>query len=256
MEYQPSNQTNTQLGSSEIDAFVAKAGKNKEQIKDFLQLLYGKRGTEGYLVLFTKDGKRSYFYALDDLDEAASKAASLSETHDVYFGVGLQKERLESDRGKAETVATIPGLWLDVDVQGPNHSSQELPLDVKSARSVLDSCPLKPSMILFTGGGLHAYWLFREPLVIRNEANLAKAKALSRKFQEVFLDAASNFGWKIDNTSSLAQVLRLPGTYNHKQGVPVPVKVIESNRDNRYAPAEIEAWLENASPIFGGHRDI
>ena len=107
--------------------------EREQEIRGFLDLLYGKIGTEGYLVLFTVEGSRSYFFSRQQLDDAASKAATLSETQDVYFGVGLQKEKLEGDRGKAETVAAIPGLWLDVDINGPNHASEKLPPDIKAA---------------------------------------------------------------------------------------------------------------------------
>ena len=60
-----------------------------ERIKKFLEVLYGPKPEKGYLVLWTKQDKRSRFYSLDQLDEAASEAAFLSEETDVYYGIGL-----------------------------------------------------------------------------------------------------------------------------------------------------------------------
>jgi hypothetical protein len=215
-----------------------------ERIKKFLEVLYGPKSEKGYLVLWTKQDKRSRFYSLDQLNEAASEAASLSEETDVYYGIGLQEEIPQNGRGGEDSVVAIPGLWLDVDIQGDNHKSKNLPPDKEAAMRLIGSYNLNPTLVISTGGGLHAYWLFFEPIWLRNDAERKKAKELSRRFQGMFRQYASKEGWEIDNTSDLSRLLRLPRTYNHKQGNPIPVEVIQYKRDFRFSLGEIEKSLD------------
>ena len=72
MDYQAASQTNLQPGSDGIRKFVVNGGnnKNEQQIRKFLKLLYGQQGTEGYLVLFSKEGSRPYFFSRQELDDA------------------------------------------------------------------------------------------------------------------------------------------------------------------------------------------
>jgi hypothetical protein len=88
---------------------------NEKIVKDFLNILYRQSHNEGYLVLWTKQDKRSYFFTQKKFDEASKKAISLSKDMDVYYGIGLQKEELaDGGRGREDTVISIPGLhrWL------------------------------------------------------------------------------------------------------------------------------------------------
>ena len=59
--------------------------------------------------------------------------------------------------------SVIPGFWLDIDIKGPNHYSENLPPDVDSAMEMLDRIGLEPTLVVKTGGGLHVYWLFNNP---------------------------------------------------------------------------------------------
>ncbi|MCW4027979.1 MAG: primase alpha helix C-terminal domain-containing protein, partial [Candidatus Bathyarchaeota archaeon] len=214
-----------------------------KRIERFLQDLFGPNTKKGHLVLWTKRGSRSYFYSLDQLDEAASMAASLSLETDVYYGIGLQERIQQNGRGGEDSVIAIPGLWLDVDIQGDNHKSRNLPPDEESAMRLLESYNLRPTLIISTGGGFHAYWLFDQPMLLRNDEDREKAKNLSRRFQAMFRQFAREEGWEIDNTSDLSRLLRLPRTYNHKLGNPIPVRVTQYNKSSRFSLTEIEDSL-------------
>jgi putative DNA primase/helicase len=50
---------------------------------------------------------------------------------------------------------------------------------------LIDAVGLPPSIIVPTGHGLHAYWLFREPFVIETVAERDALKSLSRRFQQM-----------------------------------------------------------------------
>ena len=114
--------------------------------------------------------------------------------------------------------------------------------------------PFKPTVVVYTGGGLQPYWLFREPWQFEDEKERPKAKKLSKAFQRFLQGFALDHGWTMDGTADLCRLLRLPGTYNRKQAEPVPVRyeVIETGR--RYNPSDFEEFLElEADPELKAH---
>ena len=249
------NETEHKMSGSEL------ADTNKN-IHKFIQTLYGNNPSNGHLVIWTKQDKVSSFYTGAEFEKASEEAEYLSNHSDVYFGVGLQKEEPQNGgRGTKDTVVCIPGLWMDIDIKGPNHKSDNLPPDEESVLKLLESFELEPTLIISTGGGFHVYWLFDEPMDLKGKDARTKAHELSIRFQEVFITLASKNGWEIDNTSSLAQVLRFPGTYNHKQKDPVPVETFKFNDSNRYNLEDIEKALEKyqidaTSQLIGSTDDI
>jgi len=204
---------------------------------------------------------------MNEFDEASTTALELCSDKDVYYGIGIQRDRIEVGRGTADTVVSIPGLWLDIDIRGPNHAAEDLPPDRESAMELLKSFDLEPTLIVSTGGGLHVYWLFDEPMILSDDSERDQARGLADRFQNMFISSALTKGWKIDKTSDLARLLRLPGTFNHKQDDPVPVEIIKLNENNRYNPEKIVGFIEehevnsttevaeNQDPILEGSRN-
>lgn len=214
------------------------------EIQEFFGALYSPK-PPGWLVIWTRQDKLSRWYKAGNLKEIAVKCHELSPAYDVYFGLGLQGQKQGSNqRGRADDVIAIPGLWLDIDCQGGAHSSQDLPTE-DEARTLLAEFPLPPSIIVHSGGGLHAYWLFSKFWVINGEADRKQAAALVEEFQRGFIALAASHGWKLDNTSDLARVLRVPGTCNHKSGQPVPVRVLELEPARRYGYKEIHSAIND-----------
>jgi hypothetical protein len=222
-------------------------------ISKFFHALHGSDDLPGFLNIWTLPDKKSIFLPQPYGTLASNKCRELAQTHDVYFGVGLLREALSPDRrGRAEDVTAIPGLWADIDIKGPNHVQDSLPKNLEEAAALTHSLPLKPSLTIFSGGGIQAYWLFKKPWVFDSAQERERAAKLSKRFQAKLLAEAAKRGWKIDNTSDLARVLRVPGTYNRKHGQ-VPVKIIEYHPDCRYDPSEFEPWIaadvkESAGP--------
>lgn len=178
-------------------------------------------------------------------------AEQLSANHDVYFGVGSTLAAVGThERSKNTEISSIPGIWVDIDVQAPGaHKINALPADIPSAMSLLPD-ELPPSLVVWSGYGLHAYWLFREPWNFDTQAERNQAAELLRNLQAVIKSKAEKNNWKIDTTSDLARVLRLPGTMNRKiQDSPVMCQVIERS-DIRYNPSDIEHLLpQTEEPI-------
>ncbi|MDK2889107.1 MAG: hypothetical protein PWP72_1985 [Thermoanaerobacter sp.] len=213
-------------------------------IEQFFSTLYG-QDAPGWLVIWTKQDKLSRWYETHNIPEVAARCRELAGSFDVYYGIGLQGQRLASNqRGKADGVIAIPGLWLDIDCQGGTHTATNLPT-FEEARDFMAAFPLPPSIVVHSGGGLHVYWLFRQLWTFsetdppRIRAGHKKAADLVARFQQAFIALAGARGWRLDNTSDLSRVLRVPGTFNHKSGQPVPVQVLEFEPTRRYGYKEI-----------------
>lgn len=215
----------------------------------FLRALYG-RGPRGYLTVWTKQTcETKYFSPLGEewFPLVGSYAAEASKTQDVYFGVGLRRDKLgRSSRGGNDDVSVVPAFWLDVDVAGITHAARDLPPSREAVLEFLAEFPLPPSALVDSGYGLHAYWLLTESWTLTTREERRKAQDLLRQFQAVFQRAAGRRGWSIDNTADLSRVLRLPGTRNHKGGYPVPVRLLELHTNRRYETADLERFVQSA----------
>ena len=215
----------------------------------FLALLYPDGAFDGWLTFFTKtpDGKTATAaFPRSKLAEAHKWALAQAKTANVWHGVGLRKAKpAKNKRGDAKDVIAIPGMWLDLDVRGPGHAEKNLPASFEDALDFIKNLPLKPTLVVFTGGGWQPYWLFPEPMRLSTEADWNRAKAVSERWQRFIIAIGRDRGWKLDNTSDLPRVLRLPGTFNRKTDQPVLVTVPAEHVDlaARYEIADIEAVL-------------
>jgi hypothetical protein len=219
---------------------------DQDQIITFFEKLYGGCESRGYLVLWTRNDRRSNFFSLNQIKEAAQEAATLAAEKDVYFAVGLQKTRPSSGRGSADTVTVIPGLWCDIDIKGPGHGRSDLPETVDDALELAHAIEgFPPTLLVHSGGGIHAYWLFKEPWVIESKEEREKAQILVRSWEDTLRQHAKEKGYHLDSTSDLARVLRVPFTFNHKDPEnPVAVKLLEeASSGRRYNPSDFEPYL-------------
>jgi Protein of unknown function (DUF3987) len=208
----------------------------------FFQTLYGE-DAPGFLPIWTSSLKRTRWIPANDLARAAETAVELGQRVDVYFGLGLHPEELGPyERGEAEGVMAIPGLWADVDIEGEAHKRKDLPPTGEDAMRVVGGLPLAPTLVLHSGHGLQAWWLFEELWVFDGEEARKKAQNLSRCFQAMLKAEAKEHGWAMDGTHDISRVLRMPGTYNFKLE-PVEVRVLNHNEDARYAPEDFEPYL-------------
>ena len=158
----------------------------------------------------------------------------------------------------ARGVIALPGLWIDIDIQGPAHAAENLPVSLDEAEDFAREFPLQPTSIVDTGHGMHVYWLFKELLTWDQKDNgaCAAAQKLVRDFQATLQAMAELRGWRVDTTSDLSRVLRVPGTTNWKlQNEPALVRILDIQESCRYAPAGFEPYLirpQHAQPGNNG----
>lgn len=209
---------------------------------EFFTCLYGEYAP-GYLTIWTRKDQKTQWVETSELPLAARTVKRLAADNDVYYGVGLQEKELEThQRGKAEDVVGIPGLWLDIDLAGVGHKASNLPTSMEQVEKLIGEFSLPPSLLVHTGHGIHAYWLFKKPWRFENVDDKTKAQELSTQFQRRFQILAGAKGWHIDNTSDLSRLLRVPGTFNRK-GDPLPVTVMPQPVIRRYDPEEFSVHL-------------
>lgn len=218
--------------------------------EDFFNYIYGD-DPPGYqiIVSINKQTNKTLSYsfpAAGGLGEAARKVSELSKNPDlqVYFTVGLQGRAMaRHERGIAAGVVAIPGFWFDLDIKGPGHAKEDLPATLEEALEFARTAfPLKPSIIIHSGGGIYPVWLFRELWQFESREEWQEAADLSRRLHRTLRAKGKEYGWNLDNTSPLSQVLRPPGAFNNKLDIPRKVIILEDTRV-RYNPEDFEPYL-------------
>jgi len=153
-------------------------------------------------------------------------------THDVYFGVATRRDDRD---GTLQNCRHLSAFYVDIDFK----VTPEADARVRLARFALP-----PSIIVLSGGGLHVYWLLREPLDLANDVTTAYS-LLRRLAHALGADLAA---------AEPARVLRVPGTFNCKPDYATPraveVEILEPER--RYNPSEFHEVLP-PEPTSNGH---
>ena len=143
-----------------------------------------------------------------------------TETWDVYFGV-LPRLRM---RGRAEDCVTETHvLWVDVDAKNTGGKGPAL--------QGLAGLLTVPSIIVDSGHGYHGYWLLRDKVPI-----LRAQTAMRGLAREV----------RGDSVWDAPRIMRLPGTQNHKDDPPLPVRVVFFDLTKRYRLTDFDQYIKDA----------
>ncbi|MGC8731046.1 MAG: hypothetical protein ACP5RC_02150 [Halothiobacillaceae bacterium] len=210
----------------------------------FLDELFGGKPDELYLLVWTLADKRSRWFR--DLDAAASAVEALTG-RDVYVGVGLApRDYGPTQRCPSEEIAGIVALWADFDLRSDAHQKKALPATIQDALRIIPE-PFSPTLVVATGNGAHAWWLFKEPLIFDNDEERREAARLIARWQTLLRLNAAARGWAFDRLSDLARVLRIPGTVNAKDPANLKPVTLFSNSGRRYNPSDFEDWLDEAA---------
>lgn len=214
----------------------------------FLSELFESMVDTGIFMYVWSPGLGSTYFT--STEQAAAHVEANKAGKDMYYGLGVTRALLSKDkRPNNLQVCGIPGLWLDIDIAGPAHKKQNLPPTREDAIDLLESnLPLKPTILVDSGHGLHAYWLFKEPWIFETEDERIQAATLLKRFVLSFKYHAAVRGWTMDSVFDLARVLRIPGTDNCKTaGERIPCSVLAFNEDHRFNPDAFEQFLVDGS---------
>ena len=198
-------------------------------------MIWGSEQLPGYLVIWSLPTRASTFH--QTIASSCQAIDRISDSANIFFGIGLQGHPYPHGRGKADGVVAIPGLWADIDIVGPGHATTSDLFQTKvEAQTFLNDLPVPPSVIVDSGGGIHAYWLFREPLIIETSEDKIEAELLSTGWQDWLRSKTTK---AIDATHDLSRVLRVPGTWNRKTSDKRHCKVL-SHSILRYNPSDFD----------------
>lgn len=227
-----------------------------QDARTFLSALFGGKPDDAFMLLWTLPGKTSHWFA--NVDGAVETVGAFSTTYDVYCGAALSHaDRGPHERGTQDNVAGIVGLWADVDYADPALTQTKVrPPDEESARAVVKAMGIEPTIIVHSGHGLQAWWLFQEPWMFDTPAELEAARALSKRWNATMrVHALAEGHWVIDATHDLSRVMRVPGTFNNK-GERVPVRLLSYDDAHRYNPSDFDAYLadDGALTLLTGRR--
>lgn len=211
----------------------------------FLEQLWADKPSDLYLLIWTLQDKRSRWFR--NIEEAAAAVAQAPK--DVYVGAGLSlRDYGPSRRCPSEEIAGVAGLWADFDLQSVAHK-KALPATIPDALSVIP-VGIPPTIVVATGNGAHAWWLFKEPWIFDDAAERERAASLVHRWHTLLQENARQRGWSFDRLSDLARVLRIPGTINGKDPTnPKPV-TLHSHTRRRYNPSDFDDPLSGiAVPV-------
>lgn len=227
---------------------------DKAQAQKFLDELFSGRPEESRILIWSLPSKSSRWFS--STEDAAGYGAGL-EGAEVYLGCGLAgKDMGPNARCKAADIVGVPGVWIDIDVKGPTHKKPNLPPNRKEAMKLLDGAPLKPTIVVDSGGGYQAWWCFREFWTFDIDEERQNAERVTRGWNQTMKNLAAEKGWDIDATWDLARIFRLPGTSNNKGAKPRSVKVVTLNGNNRYNISDFEEYLSETKESTNDWKDI
>jgi P4 family phage/plasmid primase-like protien len=142
----------------------------------------------------------------------------------LYFCVGTINGGHRNKESVAETVC----LHADIDLKDISESRADV-------EKVLTNLELPPSIVVFSGNGLHAYWLFKEASIGERDRIESALKLLADLLAG---DRA---------VTHPAALMRLPGSHNTKRDAWTDVEVLTLS-ERRYELDDLEEWLARSSP--------
>lgn len=132
--------------------------------------------------------------------------------------------------GKVECTATC---FQKLDFDGTeivqNDERVKVPLTgqekEKVRRELLDA-PFRPTIIVDSGGGIHAYYKLDKPYVFSSAQSIVDFELVTQKMISYF--KAKNLPGEVDDSiKDISRIMRLPGSINFRYEEPCLVKIIE-----------------------------
>jgi replicative DNA helicase len=179
---------------------------------NFFQTLY-QLCDEGNIELRTLPSRDRKFISLGQINEIGTFCNA--ETEGYYFGVALR-----SGGGTKADITQIPCLHVDCDFK-------DNPREILIEK--VKQLPFKPSIIVKSGGGVHLYFILKEPV---GQDEIPRVEDANRRL-------ASAVGGDL-KACDASRILRIPGTWNCKYNPPAKVEVSQTN-DFFY---ELDTFLE------------
>jgi len=155
------------------------------------------------------------------------------DKNNLYFGVATREGR----GGDKDHCRELPAFWVDVDFKITCEDA---------VWKRLEEFPLHPSIFVESGGGLHLYWLLKEP-----------CPAQDARVEPILRGLAQTLGGDLA-AAETARIMRLPGTLNRKYDPPRECRQVSpAEWDRKYFLTEFSPFAakeppREASAVTGG----
>ena len=229
---------------------VTEKQRRFEELTTFLHQLYDKIPESNFVYLWTKQRKDTFPFSLPaQISLMAQKAIALANGGvDVYHSVNtVNIKPIAGKRGDENSVSYQTAIVVDIDIRSNAHKgdADKFPSNFEEAKSFL---PFTPSILIFSGYGLHAYYIFNIPIKITDE-NREELKNRNSRMIELVRLHAGIFKKSIDSVGDLPRILRTPSTFNYKLGADdAPMCHIVEDSGLRFTPDQIDDKLNALVP--------
>ena len=206
--------------------------------REFLTALWGDP-PPGVVLVWTLPGQVSSWHTRFD---GVNRDAEGHRGDDVYTGVGIARRELNrfttKNRLTEEEVGGLAGMWADIDIGHPVHRKNNLPPSMEHALETMEEAHFEPTILVNSGHGLQAWWLFSRPWLFGNAEEHELGRRASQWWHHHTQGLYTARGWTTDSVFNLDRIMRLPGTWNNRDPQePKPVTVIGVS-ERRYEPQE------------------
>lgn len=199
--------------------------QDEHQAITFLNSLYQNCDKKYFINLRLLDSEKKLppinrFISLNEIN-SIPKILKTYPKRDAYFAVATR----EKGKGKKENIGQFPCLFLDVDFKD---------ISEKEVLNRLKEFSLRASFIIYSGHGMHIYWLLKEP---PSKAETNQVEILNKKL-------AAFFHGDISSTEA-ARILRIPGTLNFKDpSSPKEIVLKNFNPENQFNLSSFDFLLQ------------
>lgn len=221
----------------------------------FLQTLWRHKPPTTAIQLWRKSDHKTYYFA--NIPAAADWVEG-NQGSDIYMGAGLaaKEETPNKTRASKKGVVGIAGVWADIDVNGGPEGKTGCAATTEDAESLAESL-LLPTILVNSGYGLQAWWLFEQPWPFYTADERDHAQLVVTGFQGALKAEARKRGFTIDSTFDLARLMRVPGSMNHK-GAGVNVTLLDDGGPRHDIAAvekvgeDFQSTRSNAGQLMNG----
>lgn len=170
--------------------------------------------TPCYFMVGIKDGV-PWHKPFHTVQEGYNIAQQFSGSRDTYIALSSYKD--PTFGRKAVNALQTQCLWADIDVLKPKNSYPSQEAALAALTKFTTDTGLKPSILVGSGVGFVAYWVFDKPL----------DSPVWKKLAHVFAGLCRQEGFIVDPscTEDAARILRMPGTVHLKSGVTAEVLI-------------------------------
>lgn len=222
----------------DIDSLFAPSTESEA----YLLALFGAEDFQAGRICLIINGSFNRSRYFDSVADASAFLSSGKATEDVFVAVNLTLSESQYSRGTVEDISGVTSVYVDIDFAPDgwktlaNGKQVQVPRSLEECLKCLEELQHKPNLIVASGGGIHAYWVFS---TIWYPEDREEAKRLVYGWrQHVAAVFREKFAYHIDHVGDLARVLRVPGFPNSKHAGIQCSLLKNTVRDIQYTPAD------------------